>query len=223
MSQSHVVVLDTETTGLDQSRDRVIEIGAIKLLDGRPVSKFHAYLNPQGVDSHPDALAVHGIANDFLLDKPTFEDIHAVFLEFVAGSDLVIHNAPFDVGFLDAELERVGYLSKISEICQVIDTLVLAKKQYPGQKNNLDALCRRFGISISHRSLHGALLDADLLVKVYLQMCVDQSDLLQMSVGASLSGENTTSSFQAWDAPIDVIEASQAECLAHDDFLESIQ
>ena len=223
MSQSHVVVLDTETTGLDQSRDRVIEIGAIKLLDGRPVSKFHAYLNPQGVDSHPDALAVHGIANDFLLDKPTFEDIHAVFLEFVAGSDLVIHNAPFDVGFLDAELERVGYLSTISEICRVIDTFVLAKKQYPGQKNSLDALCKRFGISISHRSLHGALLDADLLVKVYLQMCVDQSDLLQMSTGANSSGGSAMSSFQAWDAPIDVIEASESECLAHDDFLESIQ
>ena len=223
MSQSHVVVLDTETTGLDQSRDRVIEIGAIKLMDGRPVSKFHAFLNPQGVNSHPEALAVHGIADDFLLDKPTFEDIHSVFLEFVSGSDLVIHNAPFDVGFLDAELKRVGYLSTISEICQVVDTLVLAKKQYPGQKNNLDALCKRFGISTSHRTLHGALLDADLLVKVYLQMCVDQSDLLQVSVGTGSIIDNFTASSVDWDVSIDVIEATQAECLAHDDFLKSIQ
>ena len=223
MTQSHVVVLDTETTGLDKNKDRIIEIGAIKLTDSQPVSKFHTYLNPQGVNSHPDAIAVHGITNESLQDKPIFEDVHRAFLEFVAGADLVIHNAPFDVGFLDSELKRVGYSSSLYDICQVVDTLVLAKKQYPGQKNNLDALCRRFGISNSHRTLHGALLDADLLVKVYLQMCVGQTDLLHKSSGSGFLRDASSEVIESWDCPIDLIEASKEEIMAHEKFMKDIE
>lgn len=220
MSQASVVVLDTETTGLDCHKDRVIEIGAIKMIGGKPVTKFHTYLNPEGVTSHPDAVAVHGITNEFLLDKPTFEDVKLAFLEFVEGSDLVIHNAPFDIGFLNAELCRSGYQAEMGDICKIIDTLVLAKKKYPGQKNSLDALCKRFGIANSHRTLHGALLDADLLVKVYLQMCVDQSDFLSAGSEVLSVGCGSALAIQDWDVSIEVIQATEEEEKSHRQFFE---
>ena len=213
---SFVVVLDTETTGIDASRERVIEIGAIKLKEGKPVSKFHTYINPEGVKSQPGALAVHGITDQFLLDKPTFLSVHSAFLDFISGTQLVIHNAPFDVGFLNAELDRVGYQARVEDICEVVDTLILARERFPGQKNNLDALCRRFGISIEHRTLHGALLDADLLAKVYLQMCVDQSDFLSQHVGQS--AEASIENQRVWSASIQVVSASEEECQAHELF-----
>ncbi len=218
---SFVVVLDTETTGIDASRERVIEIGAIKLQEGKPISKFHTYVNPEGVKSQPGALAVHGITDQFLLDKPTFLSVHSAFLDFISGTQLVIHNAPFDVGFLNAELDRVGYQARVEDICEVVDTLILARERFPGQKNNLDALCRRFGISIEHRTLHGALLDADLLVKVYLQMCVDQSDFLSQNVGNSV--EASSVSQRVWGASIEVVSASDEECQAHELFFASNQ
>ena len=217
-----VVVLDTETTGFNKDSDRVIEIGAVKLREGRPVSKFHTYLNAQGVSSSPGALAVHGITEQFLADKPVFSDVYNALLDFICDTDLVIHNAPFDVGFLDAELERVGYQARIGDICNVVDTLVLAKQRFPGQKNNLDILCKRYGVLNEHRTLHGALLDADLLAKVYLQMCVDQSDIL--SAGAC---ENTHVSggdaIAAWSQQIAVLSATEEECLAHESFWEAVE
>jgi DNA polymerase-3 subunit epsilon len=199
-----VVVLDTETTGIQSDSERIIEIGAIKLRENRPVSKFHSYVNPQGVRSQAGALAVH-------------ESIYPAMIDFMSGCQLVIHNAPFDVGFLNAELQRVGYSAKVSDICDVVDTLVLARARFPGQKNNLDALCKRFGISNEHRTLHGALLDADLLAKVYIQMCVDQTDLL--GGGKRTNASLAQASHSVWTQPIHLIQASASESDAHDDFM----
>lgn len=217
-----IVVLDTETTGLNPGTDRVIEVGAIKMRDQRPISKFHTYLNAQGVSSSPGALAVHGITDQFLSDKPTFEDVYHALLAFISDTDLVIHNAPFDVGFLDAELARVGYQSKVSDVCHVVDTLVLAKQRFPGQKNNLDALCKRFGISNDHRTLHGALLDADLLAKVYLQMSVSQTDLLGAKKTQYAEVSSESASAQEWDKPIAIIQATEAERQAHEVLMQAI-
>lgn len=215
-----VVVLDTETTGIQADSERIIEIGAIKLRENRPVSKFHSYVNPQGVRSQAGALAVHGITDDSLLDKPTFESIYPAMIDFMSGCQLVIHNAPFDVGFLNAELRRVGYNTKVGDICDVVDTLVLARLRFPGQKNNLDALCKRYGISNEHRTLHGALLDADLLAKVYIQMCVDQTDLL--GGGKQSKASAAQSSTSVWTQPIHLVQASSTECDAHHAFMQSL-
>ena len=217
-----IVVLDTETTGLNNSTDRVIEIGAIKLRDQRPISKFHTSLNAQGVSSSPGALAIHGITDQFLQSKPVFQDVYHALLAFISDTDLVIHNAPFDVGFLDAELARVGYQAKIKDICCIVDSLILAKQQFPGQKNNLDALCKRFGISNEHRTLHGALLDADLLAKVYLQMSVNQTDLLGQEKTSHAGASNADSSKKNWDKPIAIIQATEAESQAHEAFIASL-
>jgi DNA polymerase-3 subunit epsilon len=175
------VVLDTETTGLSPSEGhRVIEIGAVELLNRRLTGKhFHHYLQPdRQID--PGAEAVHGISNEFLADKPRFGDVAAEFLEFVAGAELIIHNAAFDVGFLNAELARLenGDVERIDALCSVLDTLPMARRMHPGQRNTLDALCRRYGVDNSGRSLHGALLDAQILADVYLAMTGGQVTLL---------------------------------------------
>ena len=220
MRMRDVVVLDTETTGLNDKQDRIIEIGAIKLQGGRPVSKFHAYVNAQGVESSPAALAVHGITEKFLQDKPIFEDVYMALLAFISDVDLVIHNAPFDVGFLNAELERVNYSARVGDICHVVDTYVMAKQKFPGQKNNLDALCKRFGIANAHRTLHGALLDADLLAKVYLQMSMDQSDILQET--EALASPGTLVGEERWQAPVAMLEASAIEVEADAAFFDHV-
>ncbi|MCC5859424.1 MAG: DNA polymerase III subunit epsilon [Ectothiorhodospiraceae bacterium] len=179
------VVLDTETTGLDTSQGhRIIEIGCLELVNRRKTGRtFHRYIQPdRQVDA--GAMEVHGITNEFLQDKPRFSDLVEEFLEFIRGADLVIHNAPFDVGFIDYEfslLERD--LPTVADICTVTDTLVLARSMYPGQRNSLDALCRRHDIDNSHRELHGALLDAEILAEVYLAMTGGQTAL-------SLGGED---------------------------------
>jgi len=173
------VVLDTETTGLEVEKGhRIIEIGCIELNERRVTGRnFHRYLNPQRrVDD--GALAVHGIDNDFLADKPRFAEIAHEFLEFIRDAELIIHNAAFDVGFLDDELGMVAPdLGRIERYAQVLDTLPLARKKYPGQRNSLDALCRRLGVDNRHREFHGALLDAQLLAEVYLGMTGGQGDL----------------------------------------------
>src|SRR5689334_8088443 len=172
------IVLDTETTGLEVSKGhRIIEIGAIEYAERRPTGRqFHYYLNPQrAIDE--GARAVSGISDESLRDKPLFAEIATELLEFIAGAELVIHNADFDVGFLDAEFERLAVPTRIAEHCRVLDTLALAREKYPGQKNSLDALCRRLNIDNSHRVLHGALLDAQLLADVYLAMTGGQADL----------------------------------------------
>jgi DNA polymerase-3 subunit epsilon len=173
------IVLDTETTGLEVGKGhRIIEIGAIELSERRPTGrKFHRYINPQRAIDH-GALAVHGIDNEFLADKPTFAEIAHELFEFIAGAELIIHNAAFDVSFLDAEFALANAISgRVTEHAQVLDTLSLAREKYPGQKNNLDALCKRLSIDNSHRELHGALLDAQLLADVYLAMTGGQGDL----------------------------------------------
>ena len=174
-----IVILDTETTGLDVAQGhRLIEIGCIELLDRRPSGRtFHRYLDPQrAVDA--GALAVHGLDDAFLSTQPRFAEIAAEFLAFIEGAALVIHNAAFDLGFLDAELARLDSRHvPLARRCEVIDTLLIARERFPGQRNSLDALCRRFGVDHSGRTLHGALLDAELLADVYLALTAGQSTL----------------------------------------------
>jgi DNA polymerase III subunit epsilon len=174
------VVLDTETTGLDpKNGHRIIEIGCVELFNRQITGQtFHFYLQPDR-DIDPDAMKVHGITNEFLVDKPRFSDIVTQFLKFVENAELIIHNAPFDVGFLNAELKLWNAEQlPIDKTNQILDTLVLARRWYPGQKNNLDALCKRFNIDNTQRQLHGALLDAQILAEVYLAMTGGQVVLL---------------------------------------------
>lgn len=172
------IALDTETTGIDVAAgNRIVEIGAIEIcercLTGR---SFHAYLNP-GRASEAGALAVHGLSEDFLADKPRFAEVVDAFLAFVEGAELLIHNASFDLAFLNHELALAGHERRLEEHCPVVDTLRLAREKHPGQRNSLDALCRRYDIDHSARTLHGALLDARLLVEVYLAMTAGQGAL----------------------------------------------
>ncbi|HTN65831.1 MAG TPA: DNA polymerase III subunit epsilon [Burkholderiaceae bacterium] len=185
------IVLDTETTGLNpRSGDRVIEIGCVELVNRRLTgNNFHSYLNPER-DSEEGALAVHGLTTEFLSSKPKFIEIAPLLLDYVRGAELIIHNAPFDLAFLDAELERLNRAAFTSETGLVIDTLVQAKELHPGRRNSLDALCDRYGISNAHRTLHGALLDAELLAEVYLAMTRGQNSLtIDLMAPESLVGD----------------------------------
>ena len=170
------IVLDTETTGLNaRGGDRVIEIGCVELIDRKLTgNNFHCYINP-GRDSEEGALAVHGLTTDFLRDKPKFAEISKEFLAYVQGAEIVIHNAPFDVGFLNAELTLLGMPLFPEFVGQITDTLVQAKELHPGKRNSLDSLCDRYEISNAHRKLHGALLDAELLADVFLAMSRGQN------------------------------------------------
>lgn len=165
------LVLDTETTGLNpKTGDRIIEIGCVEIINRKLTgNNFHVYINPER-DSDPRALEVHGLTTEFLSDKPKFAEIAASLSEYVQGAELIIHNAPFDMGFLDSEYALLKLSSFTSQVTNVIDTLVRAKAMYPGKRNSLDVLCDRFEISNAHRQLHGALLDAELLADVYLAM-----------------------------------------------------
>ena len=183
------IVLDTETTGLNpRTGDRIIEIGCVELhnrmLTG---NNYHRYINPER-DSEEGALAVHGLTTEFLSDKPKFAEIVESLRQYIGGADVVIHNAPFDLGFLNAEFKRLALPSFNDHIGNVIDTLVQAKEMHPGKRNSLDALCDRYGVSNAHRKLHGALLDAELLADVYLSMTRGQNSL-SMEVEAEAAGE----------------------------------
>ena len=184
------IVLDTETTGLDPKQGhRIIEIGCVELVNRRLTGNhFHVYINPMR-EVEVEAMQVHGITNEFLLDKPLFKEVAPEFVDFIRGGQLIIHNAPFDVGFMDHEFSLLGDVERIvtAQICSVMDTLSLARQMHPGQKNNLDALCRRYGIDNSHRQLHGALLDAEILADVYLMMTGGQTAL---NLSGQKSGEN---------------------------------
>lgn len=174
------IVLDTETTGLDWAQgNRIIEIGCVEIIDRKLTGNhFHQYINPER-DSEEKALEIHGLTTEFLLDKPLFSQVAEVFLTFVKGSELLIHNAAFDIGFLNSELQRIyGNSFSMAEHCTITDTIALAKARHPGQRNNLDALCKRYNIENAHRELHGALLDAELLAAVYLAMTGGQTSLL---------------------------------------------
>jgi len=219
------IVLDTETTGLDPAQGhKIIEIGCVELLNRKLTGNhLHLYINPQReVDA--GALEVHGISNAFLDDKPVFAAIVDVFLEFVNGAELVIHNAPFDIGFLDHELVQLKRgLGPMSEYCGVIDTLAFARKKHPGQKNSLDALCKRYDVDNSQRELHGALKDAEILADVYLLMTGGQSSL---HLGYENSNEQTQTDFpnrlDLERAPLRVIRATRTELMAHKQTLELI-
>ena len=178
------IVLDTETTGLSaENGDRIIEIGCVELLHRKLTgNNLHHYINPER-DSHEDALKVHGISNEFLRDKPKFAQLADEILVYLADAELIIHNAPFDLSFLNKELERIGKPPIRSMVSGVIDTLVMAKEMFPGKRNGLDALCDRLGVDNSSRTLHGALLDAEILADVYINMTRGQ-DALLMEVGA---------------------------------------
>lgn len=184
------IIFDTETTGLSNKDDRIIEFGGVELENKFPTGNFlHIYINPEGKQVHPDALEVHGITDEFLLDKPTFKDIADEMLEFVKGAKLVAHNANFDMGFLNAELARLDKLPIGNE--HVIDTLAIARRKHPMGPNSLDALCRRYGIDNSKREKHGALLDAELLAEVYIELSGGKQTALSLVSNSSSTEQST--------------------------------
>ncbi len=219
------IVLDTETTGLETSQDhRIIEIGCVELVDRKLTGNhYHQYINPER-EIDAGAMEVHGISNEFLADKPVFAQIVDEFLAFVDGAELVIHNAPFDVGFLNHELSKLPQRPAVNDICKITDTLVYARQKHPGQKNNLDALCRRYGVDNSQRDLHGALLDAEILADVYLMMTGGQVDLmLGGSQGGGVGGSEAAVMKLAADRkPLKIIRASEEELAAHQQKLEQL-
>jgi DNA polymerase-3 subunit epsilon len=216
------VVLDTETTGLDPTRGhRLVEIGCIELIERRRSGReFQRYLNPERMIDQ-GAREVTGLTEAFLADKPLFRQVADEFLEFIDGAELVIHNADFDIGFLNAELALLGGASpRIADRCTVLDTLALARSRYPGQKNSLDALCKRLQIDSAHRRLHGALLDANLLTDVYLAMTAGQGDL---GLGNQEPAPQTSVGIQLpMPERLRVLTASATELAAHAKRLEAI-
>ena len=216
------IVLDTETTGLNAKLgDRVIEIGCLELLNRRPTGNhFHHYLNPERA-SEEGAVKVHGISDEFLLDKPRFREIAAEFIEYIRDAELIIHNAPFDVEFLEQEL-ALAKLPPLSQHCAgVMDTLKLAKELHPGKKNSLDALCERYGVNNTHRTLHGALLDAELLAEVYLAMTRGQDSLVMELEQAPAA--KSRAGVAAERPKLVVLAASEAELAEHAGVLDDIQ
>jgi DNA polymerase III subunit epsilon len=213
------IVLDTETTGLSaEGGDRIIEIGCVELVSRKLTgNNKHFYLNPQR-DSHEDALKVHGISNDFLRDKPLFAAVADELMEYLAGAEVIIHNAAFDVAFLNKELELAGKPPLRSCVGHVTDTLLMAKDLYPGKRNSLDALCDRLGVDNSGRTLHGALLDAELLADVYINMTRGQDALLiDMADDSAMGGIVTRVDLTAFTLP--VLLASKEEAEAHEQVL----
>ena len=223
------IVLDTETTGLETAQDhRIIEIGCVELVNRKLTGKhYHQYINPQrNVDE--GALQVHGISDEFLADKPLFEAIVDDFLAFVGDAELVIHNAPFAVGFINHELAKLpDYPNSIEDQCNVVDTLAVARKKHPGQKNNLDALCKRYMVDNSQRDLHGALLDAEILADVYLVMTGGQVNLnINDQASSDDGGLRKTSSIRRLPADrkaLPVIKATESELASHNNKLEAIK
>jgi len=216
------IVLDTETTGLNpRSGDRIIEIGCVELIDRRLTgNNFHYYINPER-DSEEGALAVHGLTTEFLRDKPKFAEIVNEFRDYISGADVIIHNAPFDVGFLDAELKRVDIASFREHVGEIIDTLVQAKEMHPGKRNSLDALCDRYGVSNAHRALHGALLDAELLAEVYLAMTRGQNSLT-MDLGGQDVGSDGLALEVVAIADILLQTATEEELAEHELVMKSL-
>ena len=216
------IVLDTETTGIgSELGHRVIEIGCVELINRKLTGKhYHVYLNPQR-DVDEGAFKVHGISSEFLQDKPLFKDVLHEFLAFIDGAELIIHNAPFDVGFLNAELKRAKWTKRLDGHCNVLDTLVLARKKHPGQRNSLDALCKRYDVDNSNRQHHGALLDAEILAFVYLAMTGGQTMLFvddeapgaNVLTSATHSNKHLTS-----NSPVYI--ASDEEMSKHNDFIQ---
>jgi DNA polymerase-3 subunit epsilon len=216
------IVLDTETTGLSaETGDRIIEIGCVELVARKLTgNNRHYYLNPER-DSHEDALKVHGISNEFLRDKPKFAAVAQELIDYLSGAELIIHNAPFDIGFLNKELELTGRPPLATFVNTVIDSLVLAKQLYPGKRNSLDALCDRLEVDNSSRTLHGALLDAELLADVYINLTRGQNSLA-MDLGSTDGSEQSVQliDLSVFDLPI--LQASETELGAHDALLADL-
>ena len=214
------IFLDTETTGLSaEGGDRIIEIGCIEMVNRRLTGRnLHRYINPER-PSHPDALKVHGLTEQFLADKPRFAEVAAEIVEFLTGAEIIIHNAAFDVGFLDAELRRLGQGPTTAVVARVTDSLLMAREQFPGKANSLDALCRRLEVDNSHRELHGALLDAGLLAEVYIRLTRGQDALVIDELGPSQGGDalHAPADFSAFVLP--VLAPTTDERAAHEKLL----
>ncbi|MFZ8986548.1 MAG: DNA polymerase III subunit epsilon [Steroidobacteraceae bacterium] len=219
------IVLDTETTGLELSAGhRLVEVGCVELRDRRPTGRtFHRYLCPDR-EVDPGALAVHGLNDAFLAGQPRFAEVAQEFIEFVTGAELIIHNASFDVGFLDMELARADRgVRALAEVCSITDTLALARRLHPGQRNSLDSLCKRYGVDNSARDLHGALLDARILVDVYLAMTGGQVALsLSSAMEARQHTPEAVRRGRSVRPNIPVVRANQHETAAHEQMLDSI-
>ena len=213
------IVLDTETTGLSWEKgNRVVEIGCVEMVERRPTGRtFQRYLDPE-CDFEPGAQEVTGLTREFLAGKPKFADVAAEFLAFIDGAELVIHNAAFDLGFLDAEFSRIGPQHRpLRELCAIEDSLLLARERFPGQRNSLDALCRRLGVDNSHRQLHGALLDAQLLAEAYLALTSGQGEIGFDALAEAGSGTTpgSTGPLAAIHAPRPRVQVSAGEMEAH--------
>jgi len=219
------IVLDTETTGLEPAQGhRIIEIGCVELIDRRLTgNNFHVYLQPDR-EIDQAAIEVHGITNEFLADKPRFQDVAEAMVDYLRGAEVIIHNAPFDVGFIDAELARLPDTSRMASFCEITDTLVMARQMRPGQRNSLDALCSRYDIENAHRTKHGALLDAEILADVYLAMTGGQKALsLDAAEDDANDGEETgIRRLRADREALPVVRASADERAEHEARLDSI-
>src|SRR6478672_1929340 len=217
------IVLDTETTGLNaRSGDRIIEIGCVELVSRRLTGRnLHFYINPER-DSEEGALAVHGLTTEFLSDKPKFAEIANELRDYVKGAEIIIHNAPFDLAFLDAEFDRLGFPAFRQHVALITDTLVQAKEMHPGKRNSLDALCDRYGISNAHRALHGALLDAELLAEVYLAMTRGQNSLTIDLAGDDDAAGNGGAIEPVPLADILVLRAMEEELAEHEALLDRL-
>lgn len=223
---SRLIVLDTETTGLSaEGGDRVIELGCVELLNRKLTgNNLHLYFNPER-ESHPDALRVHGLTTEFLSDKPKFADKSQEILEYLQGAELIIHNAPFDVGFLNKEFELLGLKPLSHYVAGVTDTLVMAKDLYPGKRNSLDALCSRLEVDNSGRTLHGALLDAELLADVYINMTRGQNALVMTVEDDDRADNASGEGFQGIDLRsfrLPVVQANAQELAAHEAVLQEL-
>ena len=220
------IVLDTETTGIDPKEGhRIIEIGCVEVVNRRLTGNhFHVYINP-GRHIEQEAIEVHGITNEFLADKPIFSQVAQEFVSFIKGAQLVIHNAPFDVGFMDHEFGMEASTKGVitNQICDVLDTLTLARQMHPGQKNNLDALCKRYGIDNSHRTLHGALLDAEILADVYLLMTGGQTKLKLASSSGSDADSTAIRRVKRSANKLKVIKATADEITQHEARLDIVE
>lgn len=215
------IVLDTETTGIGaEYGHRVIEIGCLELVERKLTGNhFHTYLNPQR-DVEEGAFKVHGISTEFLKDKPLFNDILQEFLQFIEGAELIIHNAPFDVGFLNAELKHAKWPKSLEAHCSILDTLVLAREKHHGQRNNLDALCKRYDINNSNRQFHGALLDAELLASVYLAMTGGQTKLFTEEITSSDKNDAIYVAPDVLTSSSQVVYANSDELANHNEFVQ---
>ena len=217
--------LDTETTGLEtKDGHRIIEIGCVEMIDRKMTgNNYHQYLQPDR-EIDEEALAVHGITPEFLADKPRFDSIADEFMQYINGAELIIHNAAFDIGFINYELSRLGgNRDKVEVVCDITDSLKMARDKHPGQRNSLDALCKRYDVSNEHRELHGALLDSEILGDVYLAMTGGQVGLMLMTQGtANLEGDESGAGLVLPDAPLNVIRADDSELTAHTRRMQAI-